>query len=317
MFIVREVDAGKESFFTACVFGENTSRFLHASGDYQNLLEMVKKSDKKRKLLLLDEKKFLWVSAPVVAHFDRPCTVGAMKAIIDPIFDAHLRSDTQRLFYHMDDICVNWEPTDYYIWKTGEFRFLLQMVAIRRDNWYDTKAVLWDRIQNVHIYPASFFTLHHIKDTLKKQNGTILTLGQHYTKRIVFENGVYTDSEVVDLGWQVLKDVYAENNITDFFDATSEIIENNPYAKNLVEQSVAFYVDMLMRRLRNYNMKGDVFLVSSLTNNEYFMKEFNSKYQQYSFSFVVPLMHMKWLKTFGRTRAPDDIDIQTAAHYFI
>lgn len=278
---------------------------------------MVKKNDKKKKLLLLDEDKFFWKTLPVSVHFDKPCTVWDMKAVIDPIVEKVVPNNAEKLFYHMENIYINGEESDYYVGKTGEVKFVLQVVAMWRDKRYDTKAVLWETIEAVHMYPACFFTLHHIKNSLKKHSGTILSLGQYYTKRIVFENGVYKDTEVLDLWRQVLKDVYGENNIADFFDASSELIESNSYAKNLVEQSVQFYVDMLLRRLRTYATKGDIFLVSSLINNEYFMKEFNKQYQHYSLSFVVPLMHMKWLKTYGRNWLSDDIDVQTAAHYFI
>jgi hypothetical protein len=122
---------------------------------------------------------------------------------------------------------------------------------------------------------------------------------------------------VLDLGWQVLKDIYWENNIRDFFDASKTSVQENQYAKGLVEQSVSFYVDMLLRWLRSYNTVGDIFLVSNLVHNEFFMDTFSAGYQQHSQAFIVPLNHIQWLKTYGRTWWAEDIDIQTAAHYYV
>jgi hypothetical protein len=91
----------------------------------------------------------------------------------------------------------------------------------------------------------------------------------------------------------VLKDIYAENNIRDFFDASKVSVQENVYAKGLVEQSVRFYVDMLLRRLRSYNTSGDVFLVSDIVHNEFFMDMFSHSYQEYSQSFIVPMNHIQ------------------------
>jgi hypothetical protein len=122
---------------------------------------------------------------------------------------------------------------------------------------------------------------------------------------------------VLDLGWQVLKDIYWENNIRDFFDASKTSVQENQYAKGLVEQSVSFYVDMLLRWLRSYNTVGDIFLVSNLVHNEFFMDTFSTGYQEHSQAFIIPLNHIQWLKTYGRTWWAEDIDIQTAAHYYV
>jgi hypothetical protein len=122
---------------------------------------------------------------------------------------------------------------------------------------------------------------------------------------------------VLDLGWQVLKDIYWENNIRDFFDASKTSVQENQYAKGLVEQSVSFYVDMLLRWLRSYNTVGDIFLVSNLVHNEFFMDTFSAGYQEHSQAFIIPLNHIQWLKTYGRTWWAEDIDIQTAAHYYV
>jgi hypothetical protein len=85
---------------------------------------------------------------------------------------------------------------------------MIHIIALQRDDRYSAKSIFGKHIDQVSIYPASFFTLHHIKQALGKQKGTLLSIGQYYTKRIVFSNGIYKTCEVLDLGWQVLKDIY-------------------------------------------------------------------------------------------------------------
>ena len=108
---------------------------------------------------------------------------------------------------------------------------MIHVIALQRDDWYIAKSVFGKDIEQVSIYPSSFFTLHHIKQSLNKQNGTLLSIGQYHSKRIVFINGMYQTCEMLDLGWQVLKDIYTENNIRDFFDADSHEVQGNSYAK--------------------------------------------------------------------------------------
>jgi len=240
-----------------------------------------------------------------------------MQHIINPIIQRYYTHSTENLFYHIDSVTVNGEPADYYIGQTGDITCIIHIVALYRDDRYYIKSVFGNSVDSIQIYPSCFFTLHHIKQTLAKQDGVILYIGQYYTKRIVFKHGMYQTCEVLDLWWQVLKDIYGENNVRAFFDAKQDDLITNTYAKNLVEQSVRFYVDMLIRRLRSYNTKGDVFLVSEIVHNEYFMSMFNSSYQQTCQSFVVPVTQMHWLKTYGRSWSPEEIDLQTAANYYV
>jgi hypothetical protein len=240
-----------------------------------------------------------------------------MYEAIEPILQKYWGHHAEKLFYHIDCVTINGKDTEYYIGETWDIRFVLHIIALKRDDWYIAKSVFGRDIEQVRIYPSSFFTLHHIKQSLNKQNGTLLSIWQHQTKRILFKNGMYQTCEVLDLWWQVLKDIYAENNILPFFDATKSALEANSYAKWLVEQSVQFYVDMLMRWLRSCDTKWDIFLVSSIVQNEFFMDMFSQSYQEFSQSFIVPITQIAWLKTYGRNWSPEEIDMQTAVHYVV
>lgn len=317
MYILRELYRTSDSYYDMLSLGEHSTQYTSDRGGLRDMFLQIRSVDDTKKILLLDEQRFSWFATPLAFCAVKPCTVQDINKVIDPIITKYGWHTTEKLFYHIDGITVNGEATDYYMWKTWDIRCMMHIIALQRDDWYIAKSAFGKEIEQIRIYPSSFFTLHHIKQALHKDTGTLLVIGQYYTKRIVFTNGKYQTCEMLDLGWQVLKDIYGENNIRDFFAATKSEVSENTYAASLVEQSVRFYVDMLIRWLRSTQTTGNVFLVSDLVQNEYFMDMFSTTYQTYSQSFIVPLNHIKWLKTYGRKRWPEDIDLQTAAHYIV
>ena len=76
---------------------------------------------------------------------------------------------------------------------------MMHIIALQRDDWYIAKSVFGNQIHQIRIYPSSFFTLHHIKQALHKDTGTLLVIGQYYTKRIVFVDGKFQTCEMLDL----------------------------------------------------------------------------------------------------------------------
>ena len=56
-------------------------------------------------------------------------------------------------------------------------------------------------------------------------------------------------------------------------------IDQNPLAKNLVLETIHFYIDLLCKWLNDLNLTDkDIFLVSSIVKNGNFMEEFNKIY---------------------------------------
>lgn len=317
MFLLHELYRNIKSTYNTLLLWEHSSQFASNQGSLREMFIQARQAQTTKKALLLDEQRFSRFATPIAFCTTKPCTAQDMYLVIDPIINTYWWHHSEKLFYHIDSITVNWEEQDYYIGHTGDIRCVLHVIALQRDDWYIAKSVFGKDIEQVRMYPASFFTLHHIKHTLGKMQWTLLSIGQYHTKRIVFQNGMYKTCEVLDLWWQVLKDIYTENNIRDFFDAKINDVEGNTYAKWLVEQSVKFYVDMLLRWLRSYQTTWDIFLVSDIIHNEFFMDMFSRSYQDFSQAFIVPINNVKWLKTYGRNRWPEEIDMQTAAHYIV
>ena len=53
---------------------------------------------------------------------------------------------------------------------------MMHIIALQRDDRYQAKSVFGKQIDQISIYPASFFALHHIKQALHKQYGTLLSI---------------------------------------------------------------------------------------------------------------------------------------------
>lgn len=317
MFIAQEVYRNTKSYFNTLVLGENGSQFVNHQWSLRDIFLQARQASSSKKVLLLDEQRFSWFATPIAFCALEPCTAQDMYQVIDPIIQKYWGHHAEKLFYHIDTITVNWQDVDYYIGQTWDIRCVLHVIALQRDDWYIAKSVFGKEVSQVRMYPSSFFTLHHIKQALHKHHGTLLAIWQYHTKRIVFAHWMYKTCETLDLWRQVLKDIYIENNIRDFFDAKNDDLAGNMYAKWLIEQSVTFYVDMIMRWLRSYDTTWDVFLVSHIVQNEFFMEKFSQSYQQHSQSFIVPINHVAWLKDYGRQRGTEEVDIQTAAHYIV
>lgn len=80
----------------------------------------------------------------------------------------------------------------------------------------------------------------------------------------------------------MLKETYADNNIVDLFYATDDQLDSHPLVKDIVYQSVDFFTQMLAKRLRQYiDQENDLILISSLTKNIFFQKQFNKWYNHF------------------------------------
>lgn len=73
--------------------------------------------------------------------------------------------------------------------------------------------------------------------------------------------------------------MYKDNQIVKYWYKGAEEIDQNPLAKNLVLESIHFYIDYLCKWLDDLNLTDkDIFLISSIVKNGNFMEEFNKVY---------------------------------------
>lgn len=168
----------------------------------------------------------------------------------------------------------------------------------------------------VKIYPQSFYTVGYLKKALHKPELQLLYVFDEYAKVITLTHGKYTRCERINLGVRMLKGIYKENNVLPFFFKSTAEIELNEFAKNLVVQSVDFFAETLMRRMKEFIKPGqDLIVVSSLISNKYFLDRLNEQYKKTTNGFIVPLHHTNDLHTFQRERDSDEIDVLTMLNF--
>jgi hypothetical protein len=62
--------------------------------------------------------------------------------------------------------------------------------------------------------------------------------------------------------------MYKDNQIVKYWYKSAEEIDQNPLAKNLVLETIRFYIDFLCKWLADLNLTDkDIFLVSSIVKN--------------------------------------------------
>ncbi|MBR2158118.1 hypothetical protein IJ913_01635 [bacterium] len=73
--------------------------------------------------------------------------------------------------------------------------------------------------------------------------------------------------------------MYKDTQIVKYWYKSAAEIDQNPLAKNLVLETIHFYIDLLCKWLNDLNLTDkDIFLVSSIVKNGNFMEEFNKIY---------------------------------------
>lgn len=104
--------------------------------------------------------------------------------------------------------------------------------------------------------------------------------------------------------------MYTENQIVKYWYKSIEEIDTHPLAKNLVIESVSFYVEYLTKRLNDLGLTNkDIFIISPIIKNGYFMEIFNKKYSSLQGKYIVPFHSSSHLVDFGRQWDPSDMDV--------
>lgn len=166
--------------------------------------------------------------------------------------------------------------------------------------------------RSLRVYPDSFFTIDFIKKELGKDSFYVLYMHQSYAKLIHVYNGFYRVVETMNLGVEMLRQIYKDNGIMHFFYTKRDEINAQPLVKDIIMTSVDFFTEMLSKWLGEFITKeNDLILISPLTTNSFFQESFNKRYNHYINGFILPFHHSNKLKTFDRNRTPDEMDILT------
>lgn len=261
---------------------------------------------------LLDDGRFHFFRFDIYKETETPFTMEAFNAVIDERLE-YLRTVTQEelLFTNIDTIFVNGEEKKFLIGSQGQIFFRLYFIYINRNTLLEFNKSYGNIFnqKNLHLRPESFKTISFLKRKLGRDSFLLLYIKENYCKVIAVEDGFYKQIEHINFGINFLMQMYKDNQIVKYWYKSAEEIDQNPLAKNLVLESIRFYVEYLCKWLNDLHLtEKDIFLISPITKNGNFMEEFNRSYASFHNKYIVPFHHSSQLELFGKHRAPEDMD---------
>lgn len=262
---------------------------------------------------LLDENRFSFFKFDIFTHHDEGFRIQDLHQIIDEkcsMISNNYHVHAEKLTTYVDTIFINGEQKKFLIGERGEIFFRLYIVFLQKTT-YNTFAHVYGNFLQKNSYtliPQSLYTVLFLRDTLKKDNFLLLYINENEAKILKIENGFYTNIERLNLWTSALKLMYKDNGILQYRNKASNI-DSNPLAKQLVEQTMQFYSQLLCNRIHDIQtFSQTVFLISPIVKNQHFLEIFNQEYNNLTQGFIVPFHHSESLDTFNKKWDPEDMD---------
>jgi hypothetical protein len=264
----------------------------------------------------LREEYFDLYSFDIFQEFDTPCTRADLESITREkrlTIQQEYDSAAVELFHYVDVVYEQWLRKEHVMWTKGSVFFRISFVCLQQHMHSKFTMAKWAKwCRDIRVYPDSFFTIDFIKKELGKDSFYLLYMHQSYAKLIHVSNGFYRMVETMNLGVEMLKQIYKDNGVIQFFYTKRDEINAQPLVKDIVITSVDFFTEMLSKWLGEFiTRENDLILISPLTTNSYFQESFNKRYNHYINGFILPFHHSDNLQTFNRNRTPDEMDILT------
>ena len=294
---------------------KKSSSSFHKAVIHKPFKEMIDIASKETPphFFLLDEERFHFYRFDIYHTFEEKCTRTNLQTIVSHKLQEikqNFGRHGQKLFYHIDTIFVNGEPKEYIVGETGIIFFRLSLVFLKSQDLHELTMRYGDiNSWLCKIYPSSFFTINFLKQHIDKQNFYLLYILDNQTKLITVENWFYSSFQSLNRWAHMLKEIFDDNNVSQFLYKSQQEIDSSPYARELVMQSVDFYTNMLNKRLRTHIHTGqDIILITPLVKNGYFLETLQKRYNQYINGYILPFHYSNKLETYNRDRAPDEMD---------
>ena len=277
-----------------------------------NIIYTTTQYPKYKHIFLLDDQRFVFFSYDTQFNADHKLTITDVQSMIqDKIYEAEKETKEQFLFSHIDDIFVNWEEKQFLIWEEGEISCRIILVFLNRETCGVFNDRFWDyqSQKNIEIYPESFQTITYLRNNLHMDDFLLLYIRDSHCKWVLVENWFYKRIESLNLWVNALMQMYKDNWISKYWYKNYEEIEDNPFAKNIVVQTLEFYSHMLCKWINEkWFWLQNIFVVSSIMKNWHFMETFNKTYSKEHNKYIVPFHYSDSLDQFWRTWEPEDID---------
>ena len=267
---------------------------------------------KYKHIFLLDDQRFTFFSYNIEFNTEKKLTLNDIQSLVqEKLTLAEKQTKENFLFSHFDSIFVNGTEKQFLIWEKWKISCRIILVFISRETCGIFNDRFWDfqSQKNIEIYPESFHTIAYLRNNMKMNDFLLLYIRDSHCKWVLVENWFYKRIESLNLGVNALMQMYKDNWISKYWYKNYEEIENNPFAKNIVIQTLEFYSNMLCKRINEKKFwLQNIFVVSSIMKNWHFMEIFNKIYSQENNKYIVPFHYSEELDQFDRNREPEDID---------
>lgn len=282
---------------------------------YESLSKIIDSTEqypKYKHIFLLDDQRFVFFSYDIQFTSEKKLTLKDIQELVqEKLVEAEKQTKEEFLFSNIDSIFVDWVEKQFLIGESWDISCRIILVFLNRETCSIFNDKFWDfqSQKNIEIYPESFQTIKFLRDNMYTENFLLLYIRDSHCKWVLVENWFYKSIESLNLGVNSLMQMYKDNWISKYRYKNYEEIEDNPFAKNLVVQTLEFYSSMLCKRINEKKFwLQNIFVVSSIMKNWHFMEIFNKIYSQENNKYIVPFHYSDTLDQFWRTREPEDID---------
>lgn len=259
-------------------------------------------------IVLLDESSFLRYHIQVQISQQEPLTWSQYKALITQKVhkvQAELWVKKEMIKFVIKNTKVNREPADYMIWESGMITFDIGFYVF--DQGYSDLI----HLDHVVVYPRRFFLLHHQMLTQKSQ-WALLVIEPHHTSLVHIQNGRYTKMHGLNGGDDLLRQAYEQAWLDPLTTSKKDFSENTLWEKLLIEAHTEFTNLILSRVQTHLESWVDLYLVSRLIQQPYFVDQLSKGYIEKFHGRLVPYRGSELSNICGRQRWNDELPVVLA-----
>lgn len=277
-----------------------------------NIIDSTTTYPKYKHVFLLDDQRFAFFRYDIQFYAENKLTLTDVQNLVqEKISQAEKETKELFLFSHIESIIINGNEKQFLIWESGEISCRIILVFLNRETCGIFNDRYWDfqAQKNLEIYPESFQTLAYLRNNMHMDEFLLLYIRDSHCKWVLVENWFYKTIESINLWVNALMQMYKDNWISKYRYKNYEEIEDNPFAKNIVIQTLEFYSEMLCKWINEKKIwLHNIFVVSPIMKNWHFMEVFNKIYTKDNNKYIVPFHYSEDLDQFGRSWEPEDID---------
>lgn len=256
--------------------------------------QLLDKSDQEV-IVLLDESVFLYYHVGVQVKAAEPFSRWEYKDIVQQHtrkVQSELGIRPEMLSFVIKNTRVNNQASDYYIWETWTISFDICYYAL--DQWYSDLI----HLDHVKAYPRRFFLLQHPILT-QKASAVLLCIEQDSTSAIGIRNGRYHTIHTLNGGDDLLRQAYEEVGLDPVLSKQKEFNEYS-LGEKLLKEAHADFTDLMTLWLKEHTGQWeDLYVVSRLIDQPYFMRKFSESYLENFQWRVVPYRGSELMNSVG------------------